>query len=438
MVTHHIAVKSRPLKISSYIHSGLQTPAVLSLLLMTIRASSLGIKFISTLYIARFLGLEALGLYGLITAASIVIPNIIGLGIGYTVCRRAVTATPEELVIDLKYYLRFFCICYFLVIAGAVVFGSYQDNLFFCVAVILIICFEHLNGSSYQLQQNLSMPISANILHFIRSSLWVIAFIAISFFYEPGRNIETLLVLWILGSAFSFACFIWLIKDWPWQKPLPQESTIFWVINEFKISHKAYFSGLTEAISMYQDRYLFGFFLGLELTGVFVFYWQLTSALGNLLYTGIAQVMRPEMVRSYKNKDSNFEKIYKKCLLLSLVGGTSASLVSIIVLKSILPFLQKPMVEEYFYIYYIMVLTFNISIVREIQKIWFYSQHRDDLILNVNLITLIGSTILILVFISLAGLWGACLSVLIMTACSVAIQTYYKIKLKAAHIQSAH
>lgn len=64
-----------------------------AIFLMGIRGVSLVSKFALTLYIARYMGLESLGLYGLITASTFLVPAFTGLGIMYVNSRNAVTQT---------------------------------------------------------------------------------------------------------------------------------------------------------------------------------------------------------------------------------------------------------------------------------------------------------------------------------------------------------
>lgn len=406
----------------------MKTDLFLSLLLMKIRGSSLIIKFIFTIFVARYLNLEVLGFYGLLSAATIVVPILLGLGLGYTLCRRAVTATLEAIVIDLKYYGLFFILIYALPAAASVVIGLVYEKMILSVSVLLIIILEHLNGSSYQLLLNLSRPVSANILHFLRTTVWAVLFMIFAFLIVDLRNLEMLLLFWGCGSAFSLLCFAFLIRNWPWGAVDTSGSFISWLKSELQSSKSAYFNGVFETTSIYLDRYLIGFFLGLELTGVYVFFWQITSALGNLLWTGVVQVTRPKMVKSFKNQDGEYEQIYNRCLLQALIGALLASGISIVALDILIPYLQKPLVEEYFGIYYLMVLAFLLTVVKETQKLRFYSKHRDDLTLKTSGIALLSTGLFTYVLVLYEGLWGAGVAVVLAVFMSVAMQAFYRKK----------
>ncbi len=401
---------------------------VLPLALVTIRGSSLAIKFIFTIFIARYLNLEALGFFGLLSAATIVIPIILGLGLGYTLCRRAVTADLEQIVVDLKYYGLFFVIIYSLPTIISICIGVFYSKIVLTLSALFIIMLEHLNGSSYQLLLNMSRPLAANILHFIRTTVWAVLFMIFAFFIHDLRNLESLVLFWGCGSAFSVLCFAFLVKDWPWGKVCMGVSFLGWLRPELAAARPAYFNGVFETTSIYLDRYLIGIFLGLELTGVFVFFWQITSALGNLLWTGVVQVTRPKLVKSFKNLDGEYESIYRKCLTHAMIGSSVASAISIVALNILLPYLQKPLVGDYFGIYYLMILAFLLTVVKETQKLRFYSQHRDDLTLKTSIFSLINACLFTFFLVVYAGLWGGALAMVLSVSSSVAMQAFYRKK----------
>ena len=371
----------------------LNSQMFLTLLLINIRGSSLVLKFVFTLFLAKYLGLEALGFFGLVTASTIVVPMFLSFGLGYVLCRRAVTSTPVDLVLDTKFYWLFTAFSYFPLIVIVCVYGQINGNPVLWISVVLVVCFEHLNTTAYQLLQNLSRPIAANILHFVRNTIWAAVFMLIAFLWPNTRNIEYLMIFWVFGSALSFSQFLWLIKDWPWSTPMPKSGFLLWLKKELPVSKSAYILGVFDTLSTYQDRYLIGWFIGLELVGVFVFFWQITSALSNLLWTGIVQVTRPKLVKAFNSSDPSYNNIYHSCLFHALLGAVLASVFSIVALIFLLPYLNKPLVSDMFGVYYLMLIAFLLSVIRETQKLKFYSQHRDDIIAKINAITFLSASV---------------------------------------------
>lgn len=397
---------------------------------MKIRGSTLVIKFLATLYITRYLGLEALGLYGLVSTATIVVPIVIGMGYGHIITRYAVTAAQHDLVIEIKYYVLFLLVGYLVPITIFSLFGIVYDNLTLFLLVSGVIVFEHINSNIYQLLQNLSQPILANILHFIRNSLWVVLFITLSFYFVNLRTIEYLMAFWLLGSVVTFASFLWFARKWPWGGSKPDAPSLFtWIREQFKTSKPAYINGVMDTLAMNLDRYVITALLGLEMTGVYVFFTQIISALSNLLWTGVVQVARPKLVKAAKSDVGDFEKIYRNCLQRTIAGSALASAISIPCLIVLLPTLNRPMVNEYIGIYYILLVSFILMAIRETQKLRFYSNHRDDLTLKISKITFVCSLTVTSVFSYSSGLWGASFAKVIVVLCSIVAQKYYERRL---------
>jgi hypothetical protein len=70
---------------------GVQSRALLAALIMAMRGATQVAKFALTLFIARFIDLETLGLYGLVVGLTVVLPVIAGLGLVNCLGRHAVT-----------------------------------------------------------------------------------------------------------------------------------------------------------------------------------------------------------------------------------------------------------------------------------------------------------------------------------------------------------
>src|SRR5687768_443224 len=110
-----------------------RTPVMLSLLSMNLRAGSLVLKFALTLFVARFLGLEDLGRFGLITGVTNFSPSILGFSIMPSIARHAVTQTLEEITLALRHYIAILVGVYIIVAILAVIMGVVLDEMEFCI-----------------------------------------------------------------------------------------------------------------------------------------------------------------------------------------------------------------------------------------------------------------------------------------------------------------
>ncbi len=393
------------------------------LLLMGIRGISLVSKFVLTLFIARFMGFEVLGFYGLIVSATFIVPAVTSLGIMYMKSRNAVTQTPEEIVEMLYYYGRFIMLIYVALAFIVVPFGYFIGHFLLTTIIFLVVLFEHINNDFYGLLLNLSRPFVANILHFIRTSVWIFPFMILAFMYPSLQTIEMLLVSWVLGGGVTLFGFFWRKRHWPWGKLKALSPLRGWIKEEFKQSKIVYMDSLASTIKVYLNNFIIAFFLGLELTGVYVFFMQIIGAMSNLIQTGVIQVARPAMVRAYKMQDNLYHFIHIKCLKQTIFLAMIMSVLAAILIYPITLYLvDQPAIAEWFPVFWFLLIAYIIFMCRHANDLLFYSQHRDDLTLKLNLMAMVLGAVSSVVFIPLMGFWGIALAGLVVASTIITIQ----------------
>ncbi len=375
---------------------------------MGIRGASLVVKFILTLFIAKFLGFEDLGAYGLISAAGIMAPSLVGFGIMVIYVRRAVTQTPEEIVYALRHYGRALFLTYLSLLCIALCAGTLKDALLLSALIWCIVLFEHISSDLYLLLLNLSKPLTANILHFIRTAGWMLIYMALAFAFPSLRTLDALLIGWIIGSAAALAGFALTTRNWPWRNKTPLQPLARWFRTEFRESRLMYANGFLTTISQYINTFLVSFFLGLELTGVFVFFMQVISAMSNLIQTGVIQFARPKMVRAYRERTPALFRFHDRCLLHTGLTATAMAAVAIPAMYVLTFYIvDKPLAIEWFPVFFFLLGGFVVTQITHAIDLIFYSVHRDDITIR---LTLLGSLVSFpakIVFIALFGLWGA-------------------------------
>ena len=384
-----------------------------SLILMKIRGTSLVVKFLLTLFVAKFLSFEDLGLYGLISASAIVAPVLLGLCLMASVSRRAVTQSLEKTTESIRHYGIYLGLVYSVLLIASLSYGGYSDRITLALLIWVIILFEHINFDAYGLLLNLSKPMTANIMHFIRSAGWALLYMGSAFFIPDLRNIETLLIYWSIGSFISFSGLLVIARDWPWKKNNPNKSLKKWIRNEFGQSRIMYYNSVLETGSTYISHFIISIFLGLELTGVYVFFFQVISAMSNLLQTGIIQIARPKLLKAYHEKNSHYKQIWTTCLKLSSISASLMSLTAIPALYIVINIMAKPLAIEWFYIFPIMLIGFILNIVFQANRLVFYSQHKDKINLYMFAISLFMLIICELFLIQFVSLWGVAVAFII-------------------------
>ena len=387
--------------------------AFLSASVMGMRGTSLVTKFVFTLFIAHFMGFKVLGSYGLISSASIIASLFFGLTLIHTISRDAVMQTKQEICRNILYYayyifLTYSCLFVLTLLAGLL---FEQPVLFFLI--LLVVLLEHINGDFYRLFLNLSQPFTANLLHFIRTAGWMIIFMILAILIPEIRTLHTLLISWILGGLITTLITISFMRDWPWQ-PFSFDMPLYkWVLNEFSEARNMHITSVLMALSQYWNHFLISLFLGLELTGVYVFFMQVMSALTNLVSTGVIQISRPKLVRAYKEKNTNYMNIFFKSLKDTLIISVLMALFTWPCLYFATIYLDKPLALQWFTIFPYILILFIITMINEVMKLIFYSHYRDDIILKLSIIMITFSIVLNTGLVMLMSLWGAVISQII-------------------------
>lgn len=380
-----------------------------SLVLMAMRSLLLVIKFLLTLFITHYLNFEALGFFGLLSAAGVMAPSILGFGIMYGVIRHAVTKTMSEITQEIMFYGKFISVLYAVLLVICCVYGIIYDQLVLITLSIFIVFFEHINSEFYGLFLNMSRPFFANFVNFIRAALWALFYMVGAYFYPEWQNINMLLIFWLVGSVISVLCYgmqFYFIQtiDSSDKYTISFYKHLVALIKESKIGYAYNFF---TTLSQYADRYIITAVLGLELAGVYIFFWQIYSALSNLLLTGVIQIYRPKLVRAFKEKDIAYGDLFKACLKKSVILSSIFAVTMIVLLSIFIPYFHKPLIEAHFMLTYWIFTGFIVSIIIEVMNLMLYSSHNDSVALKIKMISFLNIIIFNGVFTHFYGLNGA-------------------------------
>lgn len=402
-----------------------QSSAAKSLFLMKIRAASLGVKFLLTLYIAKFMGFETLGGFGLVSAAAVTVPIFLSLAIMTSLSRKAITQSYEEITGSLRYYLKFIVLAYIIILAISFGAGEITGFGVLLPTIVAVIFLEHLNNDFYMLFLNLSKPFAANMLQLVRTAGWMIPFMGGSFFFPDFRTHETLLLSWVAGGAVTLACYAWLMRGWPWKSDAPRIPLRKWVAAEFALSKIIYVTACFSSMGQYVTQLLVTFFLGLELNGVYVYFTQVTAAATNLMHTGLIQLARPKLVRAHQALDPAYADIYRKARKNVFLGSMGMSVALAAALFIITIFLDRPLAMEWFPVFGLILVSFIMNMVGDAQGLVFYSQHRDSLTLRCYMFSLGVIVISGLALMPFFSLWGAAIAAILSAAMRLWMQGRY-------------
>ena len=261
-----------------------------TVLIICLRGGLLIARFLLALFIARFIGLEELGIYGLISGAAAVLQIVLRCGVFSKLSRDAVHNDLPALTNDLRHYGTGTLVLYGVLLPAAGAVGWYFGHAYLALLVVIVIMVEHAISDAVALMTNLDCPASANMIYAFQSAAWIYLYVAFALIFPALRRLDWLLAFWICGSLLALAFAAWLARAWPWADAFRKPLRWSWFKENVLASWRLYFSEVVAVFTLYIDRYLLSLFLTLDLVGVFVLFWQMASAVANLVGAGVLVV----------------------------------------------------------------------------------------------------------------------------------------------------
>ena len=387
--------------------------ALMPVAIIGLRGLALTAKFGLTLFIAGFIGLETLGVYGLVAGAAVMFPIVAGLGLIRILSRNAVTQPLAEVTRVLRLYWGVQATIYGLVCLIGLGAGIYLHELAFASIVLTIVLLEHVNGDLFVLLNHLLQPLLANVLMFVRTGAWICAYMVLAFIFPSLRNLDALLTFWIGGGLLAIAGFAAAARDWPWRSLSSELGRREWFLHHSRASRTLYINDIVNTVAQYTDRYLVSLFMGLEFTGVYLLFWSIGNALSNLVDTGIIQISGPRLINAHTRQDGSYWAVFRLLLVQTAILSVVLALAAGIFVKFAIPYLHRPLVADWMPVLWLVLLGFVLRMAYEVQGTVFYSHYKDSFTLFSGLFVIALSILANVILITPFGLDGAACAIII-------------------------
>lgn len=384
-----------------------------SVFIMATRIAMMAAKFALALYLARYMGLESLGLYGLLASAVAALPVLFRAGIFNILSRDSVTQSKEDLTLNLfRYYVGVLVI--YVSILPIVIGASFFVDLGFPILLVyLLVIIEHIVIDWFYLLISLRRPVRSNLMLFAQAGGWMFAFMLCSWFWPEMRTISTLLLFWAGGGLFSIATTLGIWAAYPW-KNIPKSFSKQWYLEKWKSSRLYYVGDIANAGSVHIDRYLVGIVLGLEWAGVYVFFWQMANAVYTLVTTGVLHLYRPLLIDSYhKNNNSpEFLSLYAKSLKRIALSSLFLSLSVVFIAPYVADWADKPQTTSSLPVLWLLLSAMFLKVLSDGAGNALFAQRRDTTLIGSNLVAMSFVTGFVFIGLKVYGLYGAAISLI--------------------------
>jgi O-antigen/teichoic acid export membrane protein len=391
---------------------------------MAMRAGVMGCKFALAIFIAHYLDLSSLGLYGLAAGAIAIVPAVLTLGMNHLLMREAVDATPAELTNSLRHYWTFMILAYIILLALAGLFMILFGTSAFWILVLAVILFEHFNNDVFYLFSNLRHHLSANVNAFLRGAAWILFYVPFAM-WDPGlRTLPHVFGSWLAGGVLSFLLFVCISWSWPWRVSfsLPFELTM--VKTAIQRSYLFFVSDLSFIASQYIDRFLITYFLGLKIAGIYFLFWTVANSATTFLALVLQQEQRPLLINAY-NVGGTLEhcQLAWRFMQISALAIGALSILIGFAFQILLPWLSQPSLATYFPAFWLVVAGMAFRYLADFGAMGLFTAQRDRLMTLTNVVAVGGLIVAQTLLLPLAGLYGAGGAILI-TFAGVALWRY--------------
>lgn len=390
------------------------------LLMLGLRIGNAGAKFALALYMTRFLGLADLGIYGLLVGAATTVPAVLGFGFNDWLARmvvgleriQAASLAVTRLLLTLAVHIVVQTVGWLINdLLGAPIPWA------LALPIGLILLLEHLAADAYSILIGRDRAKLANILLFLRAGLWPLVVIGWGLIDPRARTLEVVLYGWVAGLVM-----MWLVVAAMFAPLLAQVRLRRRLLREGPRGGLPFYLAEIGAVgNLYLDRFLISLFLGLELTGVYTFFWSIANVVHTLSVYGVIQPQMPRLVGAADTRDrAVFAGFRKRMLIESWSWAAALALAAAIAIPPLLPYLGRPLLGEHLVVFGLVMLAALLRIGADSYGFVLYSLRREYWIAITSLAAVALAAALNLMLVPLFGLNGASVAYIAVSAALLA------------------
>ena len=394
---------------------------------LALRGITLGSKFLLSIYLVKFLSLEANGEYGIFVATISMLTYVLGLDFYSFNNREILQEKSSESGKKIKNQFVLFTLVYLIILPLLYVFGLFDFiGQKYILLFYLILVFDHISIELYRLLVVFSKPIQANINLFLRTGIWILVLIfAWHNDFEDLKNLNSVFNLWLVGSFISVIYSIYSLStvgvNIPWKEKIDTK----WILKGLKIALPFFIATLSYKIIQFADRYMVEFYLGSKQTGIYYFFSNISMLIETFVQTTVVMIYSPKLIASLK-KDKPvqigvFKTFSKEIIIYSVIAVVCVCAI----IYPLLSIVEKTELFLSISVFFVMVTTrfiFNISLIYHFKL---YVAKKDSLIMTSTLFAVLVNISLNFILIPFYGLIGGALATLLSVLVMMGFKLFY-------------
>jgi len=348
------------------------------LLNISIRGISMLSRFLLIIVLAKLLTPADLGIFGLLVAGIGFAVLFVGFDY-YSYSNREILSVKKEHWVRIIYnqiyaYVPLYLL--FIPIAMVVNYYEFLPDIYFIWFILLMIV-EHISIEQNRLLNTMQKQLSASIVLFLRSGMWVLFMLPIIVFFDGFRNLNTVLYAWFIGVSVSIVFGTFVIKkeinNWSFIKP-----DYLWILKGYKIGFLFILGTIAFKMISTFDRFWLEKISNSDIVGVYILYVSLAAGIIAFIHAGVIVFSTPKIIIAFQNGNlSKFKYLMNKFLKELIIS----ILIMVIFISLLMPFvvdwIDKPIYNDNYNIFYIVLATASLTIINSHPSTYLYATKQD-------------------------------------------------------------
>ncbi|KAG8150033.1 oligosaccharide flippase family protein [Burkholderia catarinensis] len=349
---------------------------------LLLRFATLAMKFALALVVARTLGFDAVGAYGLAVAASVIASKVLGLGFSPELNRRLSEADPSPALREARVLGAVYGALYLLLgalLAAATlspptadafdVFGTFGLPPLLAWCVLLVALSEHAAFEANSWMFSLHRPRAGSLLLFVRTGAWA-GIACAGLFTGVLRSIEAVFVLWFASNA-CVVVIAWrrigaLSRNARHARPPDRTPLLHGMFAVWRHGMPFYVAGVILATLQYAERFIAGAHLGADALGRYVFAWSIANAVQAVAFTTVVVTAGPRFVRTLADTPDAFPRQLMRAAVASAAVTILAAAAILVVHRDVFRLAHEPVGPNDVVLLAVLLLSFVLRSVADV------------------------------------------------------------------------
>lgn len=374
-----------------------------------LRVTALGSKLLLIVYLGKYLSVEEMATYGLLTTSVGIAVTVLGLEFYAFSTREILGAVPARQAGMLRDQLVFYLLGYALLFPLALPIFIWEvlpwslAGAFYALAVL-----EHIGQETSRLFNTLFRPVLSTALFFIRSAAWGLVLMAFGYARPEWNTVSRVAAAWIGGAVISVALSAWEVRRVHWSDSPLGPVNWAWIRRGLVVATPFMISAASYRIIELADRYLIHFMLSDTAVAVYSFYGTLANVIPAVIGAGITSVLTPRIIEAYQSGRDGTYRTHLRTLSISASATALAAVpLGFIGIAWIQRFTGKPEYAAELATCAVLLLSTAVAVMAQIPGVVLYARQDDRALLIAVVLGATINTLLNLLFIPAFGIVGA-------------------------------